>query len=66
MNDLAAKMAAGPPKKPVGLVKKPTLDAAAAGASATPSEAEKKLGEVLRATVPTKTDGNLANDDKEQ
>lgn len=67
MNDLAAKMAAGPPKKPVGLVKKPALDAAAAGASTAPSEAEKKLGDLLSATAPQKTDdGENANEQKEQ
>lgn len=51
LNDLAAKMAAGPPQKPVGLVKKPALDAEAAGASVVPSAAERKLSELLKATA---------------
>lgn len=57
LNDLAAKMAAGPPSKPVGLVKKPALDADAAGACVTPSAAEQKLAELLKATAAETTKG---------
>lgn len=55
LNDLAAKMAAGPPKKPVGLVKKPALDAKSASLPTQPSEAEKELGQILKSSIAQKS-----------
>lgn len=67
LNDLAAKMAAGPPKKPVGLVKKPAREATSLSLPTEPSEAEKKLGGILKATVGSVVDNSAEQQqDKEQ
>lgn len=55
LNDLAAKMAAGPPKKPIGLVKKPALDAVSQDLPTQASDAQKNLGELLKATAGKNT-----------
>lgn len=57
LNDLASKIGAGPPKAPVGLVKKPTLSAETAqdGSTLVGSDAKEKQSElaaILKKTVP--------------
>lgn len=55
LNDLAAKMAAGPPKKPVGLLKKSNVaeqaDEQAKADLERSLEAQKKLGNILNKSV---------------
>jgi len=51
MESLAAKLAAGPPAKPVGLVKQVDHTAAEAGVGAEASSAEKALGGVLTGSL---------------
>jgi hypothetical protein len=63
LNDLASKIAAGPPKKPQGLLKKPAVGAeamdeadAAAGA-----DARAKMAAMLNRTAPAATQKNAEN-----
>lgn len=55
LNDLAAKMAAGPPKKPVGLLKKSNVaeqaDEQAKADLEQSTEIQKKLGNILNDSV---------------
>ena len=54
LNSLADKLAAGPPKKPVGLLKKPTIGAGEEAPNpVAPSEAQQKLANIMKQAEPT-------------
>ena len=58
LNDLAAKMAQGPPKRPVGLVKKPAIDGADFAKENPSGEGQAKLADAMRQ--------NLVSSDKQE
>ncbi|GAB0493816.1 hypothetical protein MMPV_005102 [Pyropia vietnamensis] len=61
MDNLAAKLAAGPPAKPVGLVKQVDHTAADAGVGAEASSAEKALGGVLTGSLADQSSASAAD-----
>lgn len=61
MENLAAKLAAGPPAKPVGLVKQVDHTAADAGVGAEASSAEKALGGVLTGSLADESSASAAD-----
>lgn len=63
MESLAAKLAAGPPAKPVGLVKQVDHTATDAGVAAEASSAEKALGGVLAGSLAGQSTADDADKD---
>lgn len=61
MESLAAKLAAGPPAKPVGLVKQVDHTAAETGVGAEASSAEKALGGVLTGSLADQSTAGTAD-----
>lgn len=61
MESLAAKLAAGPPAKPVGLVKQVDHTATDAGVAAEASSAEKALGGVLTGSMAGQSTADVAD-----